>query len=217
MGSIEIKGGVLKAVEEGKARIRLATLFRVDKDNDVIEHGFFPTAPPLVVSIQPYHNHQTPSLGHAKVWEDSAKGEVIAEFEFNDSYAAQEQWKVLRWDYEHGAIQEFSWAFRPKPGAARQGNFEGHSVRFLSKAADGGYGVDLLECGPVLRGASVNSGTIAVRSAGPGIGPGHPDYAKIELMFKRNQLAILRQKIADQQEIRELFAKFMAREREMQQ
>jgi hypothetical protein len=37
-------------------------------------------------------------------------------------------------------------------------------VRFLGKAADGSHGVDLLEAGPVLRGASVNSGTLAVRS-----------------------------------------------------
>jgi hypothetical protein len=167
--AIEAKGGVLTAApEEGKALVRLATLLRVDKDNDVVEPGFFPTAPPLKVSIQPYHNHNVPSMGHAIVWEDTAKGEVLARFEFNDSLAGQEMWRVLKWDYDHGPIQEFSWAFRPKPGAARQGTLEGHSVRFLGKAEGGSFGVDLLEAGPVLRGASINSGTINVRAHGGG-------------------------------------------------
>ena len=58
--SIERKSGTLTAVSaEGKATIRLATTRKVDSDNDVIEPGFFPTAPPLTVSIQPYHKALT--------------------------------------------------------------------------------------------------------------------------------------------------------------
>lgn len=212
--TIERKSGTLAGVTEGKAMVRLATLQKVDMDHDVIEGGFFPPKrDALVVSIQPYHKHDVPSMGHATVWEDAAKGEIFSQFEFNDSVAAQEQWKVLKWDYEHGAIQEFSWAFRPKPGAARPGTFEGQQVRFLGKAGDGGYGVTLIEAGPVLRGASVNSGLLSVRShdAHGNIGPGHPRYSWLERMYRKSQLVGEINQIRLQVQAQQLLSAFDAR------
>jgi hypothetical protein len=214
--AVEAKGGVLKDVpEEGKALVRLATLLKVDKDNDVVEHNFFPGPPGLTVSIQPYHNHQVPSLGHAVVWEDAAKGEVLARFEFNDSLAAQEQWRVLKWDYDHGPIQEFSWAFRVKDGAARHGTFEGRAVRFLGKAADGSFGVDLLEAGPVLRGASINSGTINVRAHGAGAPLTRAQLADVRRIERWLNAQLGERHSSEQQQARELYGKFLRREMEL--
>jgi hypothetical protein len=215
---IERKTGTLKAVEEGKAVVRLATLFRVDLDNDVIEENFFPPKPGLKVSIQPYHNHLHPSLGHATVWQDTAKGEILSTFEFNDSTAAQEQYRVLKWDYEHGPISEFSWAFRVKPGASRSGTFEGKHVRFLGPSPDGSHGVDLIEAGPVLRGASINNGLLAVRSQGSrdgNIGPSHPDYEWIERMAKKAELLVKIEHLKVQIASQEIHERWLKREREL--
>lgn len=196
-----------KVVGKGQARVRLARLNRRDHDGDVILPGFFPSTP-IYAPIQPAHVWTAAALGKAKVWAPQGSDEVLSDLVFNlNAAGGAEFWSAVHFDADPAtgpSVQEYSWGFQIKAGAARQGHFEGEPVRFLGPAPDGSEGVLLAEVSPVVKGASVGSGTLQVRGQGSGdrIGPGHPGWKgllQIRRALLQRELAILQAKQAETQ------------------
>lgn len=128
---------------------RIATLGAVDSDGDVLLRGSFgrQTVPFIWA-----HNQKMIPLGKARVFE--AGNDVVAEVDVLDEQACR--W--LKLDFASEPKQQYSWGFTVPEGAATTETLaDGTEARVISA-------VDLMEVSGVLRGASVGTGTIGVKS-----------------------------------------------------
>lgn len=145
-------GATIKAAGEGGSfEAVIATFGKVDRDGDIVERGAFGGA---TVSVLPSHRAEHVPLGKAKIEERGDLAVAVGAFNL-DIGAARDWHSALKYDLEHPpAVQEWSWDFRPIE--ARDDTVDGEPVRRLVK-------LDTKEISPVLRGASVGSGTLSVK------------------------------------------------------
>jgi len=144
----------LKEGDEGTFTARIATLMVVDSDGDLTKPGAFPEGKELLVSAY-MHGSWMGALpvGKAIVHEDG--DEVIAEGTFNlATETGREHYEAVKFT---GDLQEWSYGFLPLEWEEQSTN--GQKVRVLTK-------VDPFEISPVLKGAGVGTGTIAIKSDG---------------------------------------------------
>jgi hypothetical protein len=148
----------LKALDdEGHGLARIATLSAVDSDGDTYAPGAFGEQ---FAVVRDSHSWQGVSLGKARIFE---KGdEALAEFTLNlDTEAGREWHAALKFDLDAERsggrpLQEWSYGFRILE--ATNETREGDRVRILKK-------LKVHEISPVLLGAGVGTGTLALKNA----------------------------------------------------
>ncbi len=146
-------GAVIKqAGEGGTFEAAIATFGVVDKDGDIVVAGAFGGQ---TASVLPAHDQQSVPLGKTTIEE---RGNLaIAKGRFNLNIPVAAEWhSSLKFDLAHPpSIQEWSWGFKPIKVSFEEIN--GNQVRLLEE-------IDLREVSPVLRGASIGTGTLSVKS-----------------------------------------------------
>ena len=146
-------GVTIKAVgDDGSFEAAIATFGELDHDRDIVMPGAFGTLP---VSVLPSHDSQHVSMGKTLVEERGNTAVAVGQFNLNIQ-AAREWHSSLKFDLANPpSIQEWSWGFRPVEFSFEER--DGQQIRILSK-------VDLREVSPVLRGASIGTGTLSAKS-----------------------------------------------------
>lgn len=143
---------IKQAGEGGTFEAEIATFGVVDHDRDIVEFGAFDGA---TVSVLPAHQARHVPLGKARIEERG--DQAVAAGRFNMEIPAAADWhSALKFDLEHlqPAIMEWSWDF--KVIESTQDTVDGEPVRRLIK-------LDVKEVSPVLRGASIGTGTLSVK------------------------------------------------------
>ena len=143
---------ITKAMTSGEFEAVIATLGVVDSDGDIIMPGAFAGA---TVSIMPAHNHGSVPLGKAKMQDRG--DEAIAVGQFNLDIQSGKEWhSALKLDLENPpSVQEWSFGFNVLD--SEDDMRDGKPVRILKR-------LDVMEISPVLRGAGVDTRTLAVKS-----------------------------------------------------
>lgn len=129
----------------------IATTGVVDSDGDVIAGGAMEGN---TVPILPAHDSSSVPLGKARV--EEREDQVVAVGKFNmDIQAAREWFSAIKADLaDPPAKFEYSWGFIPTK--FRFEERDDMQVRVIEE-------LDLLEVSPVLRGASVGTGTLSAK------------------------------------------------------
>ncbi len=147
----------IKLDEAGAFEAAIATFDAIDSDRDIMKPGAFGDA---VVSVLPAHDSSSVPLGKVKIIE---RGNLaVAVGGFNLEIGAARDWSAaLKFDLANGPrVQQWSWGFIiPAGGSTIETHADGEPVRIISKA-------DVFEVSPVLRGASVGTGTLSAKSEG---------------------------------------------------
>ncbi len=148
----KLVGATIKqAGEGGTFEAEIATFDVRDHDDDLVEHGAFGGA---TVSVLPAHQMQHVPLGKGRIEERGDQAVIVGRFNL-DIPAAADWHSALKFDLEHPpAIQEWSWDF--KVVESSQDTIDGEPVRRLTR-------LDVKEVSPVLRGASIGTGTLSVK------------------------------------------------------
>lgn len=143
----------VKAVDGGSGTVVFATLNVIDRDGDFTLPGAFGNQTAKLVGA---HDWGKPSIGLAKVREENSQ--AVADIEFNlDMSAAAEWYKSLKFNFEKGISQEFSYGFdvlEESPEVAR----EMGARRGLKK-------LKVHEVSPVMIGAGVDTRIQNLKSA----------------------------------------------------
>ncbi len=146
----------IKLDELGSFEAAIATFDAIDSDRDIVRPGAFGDA---VVSVLPAHDSGSVPLGKVQVKERG--NTAVAVGGFNLEIGAARDWSAaLKFDLANPpSVQEWSWGFTIPEGGSKIETMDGETVRIISK-------VDLFEVSPVLRGASVGTGTLSAKSEG---------------------------------------------------
>ena len=146
-----VEAVIKQAGDSGAFEAVIATLNVLDKDRDIVLPGAFGDAPGMVL---PAHDQGHVPLGKAHVEERG--DEAVATGLFNLKIEAARDWhEALKFDLANPpSIQEWSWGFVPLEFSFEER--DGEQVRLLQK-------VDIREFSPVLRGASIGTGTISAK------------------------------------------------------
>jgi hypothetical protein len=151
-------GEIKQVGEAGEFEAVIATFGVIDHDGDIVEHGAFDGF--AGASIMSAHDQQSVPLGKVRKVEERGE-EAVALGKFNRDVTAGKDWhEALKFDMQEGApVQEWSWGYRPKGADGfRLDTVDERPVRRLLK-------LDIEEFSPVLRGASLGTRTLAVKSA----------------------------------------------------
>ena len=142
----------IKAIgDKGEGTAVFATLNVVDKDGDLAPPGAFGTQMAKLVGA---HDWSAPSIGSARVYESADS--ALADFRFNlDMPSAEEWYKSLKFNYEAGIVQEFSYGYDVL--SSRFEEREGRQIRILEK-------LKVHEVSPVMLGAGVNTRLVTMKS-----------------------------------------------------
>ncbi len=146
----------LKADKPGAFTARIATLNVVDKQGDLTLPGAFPVGKSILISAY-MHSSWMDALpvGKGVIREDG--DQVLVDGEFNlHTETGREHYETIKFAPE---LQEWSYGFRvieAEEDAEVDGN---HVARVLKK-------LDVFEASPVLRGAGMNTATLAIKSEG---------------------------------------------------
>ena len=145
-------GRIKRASGTGEFEAVIATLGVIDSDGDIIAPGAFNNA---TVSIVPAHDHGSVPLGKAKMQDRG--NEAVAVGKFNLDIQSGKEWhSALKLDFDSGdPIQEWSFGFRVLDSEEEMR--DGEPVRILKR-------LDVMEISPVLRGAGVDTRTLAVKN-----------------------------------------------------
>lgn len=150
---------VEKMDDAGHGLARLATLSAVDHDGDTYAPGAFAwkDGSEQWVPILPAHNRGAMPIGKARVYEDG--GVAFAELHINLDTAAGKEWQShLKFDLSKGKpAQEWSYGFGTVEAVHEQRGED--RIRVLKR-------VDVHEVSPVVRGAGVGTGTLAMKGHG---------------------------------------------------
>jgi hypothetical protein len=160
----------------------------IDKDGDVTLPGAIPTkAVPMSAYGHTSWDGALPT-GRGTIKEVDGWGVFDGAF-FMDTDQGRNAYLTVK---AMGELQEYSYGYRPKsPGGAELGQFEGRSVRFLKA-------LDIWEVSPVLKGAGVATGTLAIKSGGP-----DPDLPYAEhVVWVLDQVKALTDRTSDRAELR---------------
>ena len=149
-----VEATIKQAGDEGSFEAAIATLGVIDHDGDIVEHGAFGD---VTVPVLPSHQKNSVPLGKAQIVERG--NEAIAVGRFNLDIPAGRDWhNALKFDLENPpAVQEWSYGFLLlKPDGVARDTVNGQSVRRLIK-------IKTLEVSPVLKAASIGTGTISAK------------------------------------------------------
>ncbi len=153
--SLEIKD----VTESGIVMAVFATLNVIDKDGDKTLPGFFGKQD---VAMLPAHDWQHVTIGKGSIHESGDK--AIAELKMNlDIPSAKDRHSALLFDMKNGSpLQQWSYGFTILPGGCTNGDGK-ECYRMLQPVPEGGPGCIVHEVSPVLVGAGVDTGTLAVK------------------------------------------------------
>ncbi len=142
----------LKDEEEGAFVARIATLNVRDKDNDITLAGAFPQHKTVLVSAYMHGSWMGKlPVGKATIYEQDDEVRVNGKFNLKTA-EGRDTYEAIKFAPE---LQEWSYGFYPIDFDLGKGEDEG--ARILKK-------VDVKEISPVLVGAGVNTGIIAIKS-----------------------------------------------------
>jgi len=144
----------LKKDKPGAFTARIATLKVIDKDGDVTLPGAFPEGKTILISAY-QHGSWMGELPVGKGIIHEVENEVLVEGEFNlKSETGKEHYETIKFAPD---LQEWSYGFKVID-AEEDTEYEGNHVwRILKK-------VDVFEASPVLRGAGMNTATLAIKN-----------------------------------------------------
>jgi hypothetical protein len=146
-------GGVeIKSADRGEAVARIATRGVIDKDNDVILPGAFQDGADLIISSYGHTSWQgSLPVGKGRLRTSATEALVDAQF-FLGTTAGREHFEVIKQLGPQG-----QWSFGFDIADSDVGDFDGRRVRFLKQ-------LTVHEASPVLIGAGIDTGTLAVKS-----------------------------------------------------
>jgi len=175
----------LKDEQEGSFVARIATLNVRDKDNDITIPGAFKKKTVLVSAYMHGSWMGKLPVGKATIRENG--NEVIAEGQFNlKTTEGRDTYEAIKFAPE---LQEWSYGFYPIEHEEGTGDDEG--TRILKK-------VDVKEISPVLVGAGVNTGVLAIKNKLEGVTYIEQAEAALaavdDLVIRTKELASLRRK-----------------------
>ena len=148
------KGIELKKEQPGSFLARIATLNVIDKDGDVTLPGAFPVGKTILVSAY-MHGSWMGALPVGKGIIQEVGNEVRFEGEFNlNTEGGKAHYETIKFSPD---LQEWSYGFIATD-KEEDIEFEGNHVRRILKK------VDVFEVSPVLRGAGMNTATLAIKS-----------------------------------------------------
>ncbi len=139
---------VLKAENEGDFEAVFSTFDVVDHDGDIVLAGAIPDG--VEVPVVWHHNWAQP-VGRGVVTSELGRAIIRGRF-FTETAAGMEAYKTVK---AMGDLQEYSWGFRIIVASYEQRDNEW--VRLIKQ-------VDIYEVSPVLRGAGMHTGTLAIKS-----------------------------------------------------
>lgn len=173
----------LKDEAEGSFVARFATLNVRDKDNDITRPGAFLKNKTVLVSAY-MHGSWNGKLPVGKATISESGDDVIAEGQFNlKTIEGKDTYEAIKFAPE---LQEWSYGFYPIE--AEDGKGEDEGARILKK-------VDVKEISPVLIGAGVNTGVLAIKSGSTYIEQAETVLAAVtDLAERTKSLADLRLK-----------------------
>lgn len=189
MDITEIKGRVaLKQLDDaGQGLARIATLSAIDHDGDTYVPGAFGEQQAKVVAA---HDYRQVPLGKARIYESG--DEALAEFRLNLETEQGRQWhSALKFDLDAQAsggapLQEWSYGFSIVDSAIE--TRDGERVRILKR-------LQVHEISPVVVGAGVGTGTLALKQNRPFAEQLDAAIAGLEAAIDRaGRIAALREK-----------------------
>ena len=147
-------GIALKKDQPGTFVARIATLNIIDKDGDVTLPGAFPQGKTILISAY-MHGSWMGALPVGKGVIRESGDEVLVDGEFNlNSASGKEHYETIKFAPD---LQEWSYGFKILDDE-RDTEFQGNHVwRILKK-------LDVFEASPVLRGAGMNTTTLAIKN-----------------------------------------------------
>ncbi len=181
----------LDDAKEGTFVARIATLNVIDKDGDITKAGAFKKGQEVLISAY-QHGSWMGSLPVGKAVIKVDGDDVLAVGEFNlNTAAGTEHYEAVKFS---AGLQEWSYGFRVDE--AGEDTIDGSKIRVLKK-------LTVFEISPVLLGAGVDTGTLAIKSLATYSDQAETVLAAVtELVARSKSLADLRRK-----EGRELSAK----------
>ena len=156
---IERKSIVVKLKDgpDGSFVARIATLNVKDKDNDITMPGAFEPGKTVLVSAY-MHGSWQGKLPVGKATIKEVGDDVIAEGQFNlKTTEGRDTYEAVKFAPD---LQEWSYGFYPTE--YEEGKDENEGARILKK-------VDVKEIAPVLVGAGVNTGVLAIKNKSEGM------------------------------------------------
>jgi len=167
---------------KGVVEATVATLSVVDHDGDIVEPGALGGRQRAPLSA---YNHSSSAadrlpVGVAEVTESGSKWLATTRY-FLETLAGREAFATLKALHEAGLPSEYSWGYDVVESAPD--TVDGRRVRRLKK-------IRLLEVSPVLRGASVGTGSTAVKcdSCAAKTGPCPEEMAELKAIRDRVDL-----------------------------
>lgn len=144
----------LKADKPGAFIARIATLKVIDKDGDVTLPGAFPEGKTILISAY-MHGSWMGELPVGKGVIHEQGEEVLVEGDFNlNSDTGKEHYETIKFAPD---LQEWSYGFKIID-AEEDTEYEGNHVNRILKK------LDVFEASPVLRGAGMNTATLAIKN-----------------------------------------------------
>jgi hypothetical protein len=139
----------------GSLEARFATFGKIDADGDVTLPGAFKDGGEVVIGSWGHKTAELP-IGKGVIRTTPADARVLGKV-FINTGQGQDAYQTLK---ELGPLAQWSYVYRVLKQSF--GQFEGQSVRFLES-------IDVWSVDPVLKGAGVDTGTVALKRADTGL------------------------------------------------
>lgn len=147
----------IKDEDRGEVAAVFSTFDVIDSDDDVTVKGAFSDGAPVAISAYGHRSWagELP-VGKGRIRELSTEAVMEGRF-FLDTQKGLDTFRVVKaMSEDDGAMQE--WSYSLDNIKSRRGEFDGKQVRFIES-------VDVTEVSPVLKGAGVNTRTLATKGA----------------------------------------------------
>lgn len=147
----------IKDEDRGEVAAVFSTFDAIDSDNDVTLKGAFTDGAPVAISA---YGHRSWSgelpVGKGRIRELSTEAVMEGRF-FMDTQKGRDTFLTVKaMSEDEASLQE--WSYSLDNIKSRQGEFDGKQVRFIES-------VDVTEVSPVLKGAGINTRTLATKGA----------------------------------------------------
>lgn len=169
LGRVEVKDA-----DKGLVTAVFSTFNKIDADGDVTLPGAFDDGAEWMISAYGHKSWDgVPPVGKGIVRVSDTEATMEGQF-FLDTVNGLETFKVVK---NMGSLQE--WSYSCQPDKYSHGEFEGKQVRFLEHIVSGG------EVSPVIKGAGVNTRTMAVKSGLTFVGEAEAVLADLAALTER--------------------------------
>lgn len=169
LGRVEVKDA-----DKGLVTAVFSTFNKVDADGDVTLPGAFDDGAEWIISAYGHKSWEGAlPVGMGVVKASETEAVLDGQF-FLDTQAGADTFKVVK---RLGPLQE--WSYSCQPDKFSYGEFEGKNVRFLEHIVSGG------EVSPVIKGAGVNTRTLAVKSGLTFVGEAEAVLAGLDALTER--------------------------------